>query len=155
MRRLPLDLVYREQVRVNLPCRSLVVRAVRAVWPYLKVPPGTTAELAVTLVGPARMRSLNRRWRKTDRPTDVLAFPLQQPKIAGYTAVSLGDLFVCPAVVRAKAEAGGTPERAQFTWTLVHGLLHLAGYDHERGPRAAARMAALERRLLNTLSVRS
>jgi rRNA maturation RNase YbeY len=107
-----------------------------------------TAELAVTLVGSARIRALNRKWRKTDKATDVLAFPLQHARIEGYTAVSLGDLFICPSVVRAKARAWGRPVRAQLKWTIVHGLLHLAGYDHERGSRAAARMAATERQLL-------
>lgn len=147
-----LDLVYRKQVRTALPCRGLVVRAVRAVWPHLKVPRGKTAELSVTLIGPARMRTLNRRWRRTDRVTDVLAFPLQQPKIAGYTAVSVGDLFICPAAVRAKAAAWGNPVRTQLKWTLIHGLLHLAGYDHELGPRAAARMAAAELESMKRMS---
>ena len=151
MARLPLDLVYREQVRDTVPCRGLVVRAVRAAWPLLKVPRSHTAELGVTIVGQARMRGLNKRWRKVDRPTDVLAFPLQQPKIAGYTAVSLGDLFICPAVVRAKARDWGRPVRTQMKWTIVHGLLHLAGYDHERGKARAARMAALEKRLLKRI----
>ena len=146
-----LDLVYREYVRETIPCRGLVVRAVRVAWPLLRVQRGKTAELAVTIVGPARMRALNRKWRKVDRPTDVLSFPLQQPAIAGYTAVSLGDLFICPSVVRAKARAWGRPVRAQMKWTIVHGLLHLAGYDHERGARRAARMAAEERRLLKRI----
>jgi len=151
MKKLPFDLVYRNLVRENIPCRGLVVRAVRAAWTLLKVPRGMTAELAVTLVGPTRMRSLNRRWRRTPRATDVLSFPLQHARIAGYTAVSLGDLFICPSVVRAKARAWGRPVRAQLKWTIVHGLLHLAGYDHERSSRAAARMAAAERNIMKKL----
>ncbi len=146
-----LDLVLRSTVRGSGLSRALVVRAVRAAWPLLKIPTGHTAELAVTAIGPARIRALNRRWRRVDKPTDVLSFALHMRPIAGYTAVSLGDLFICPAVVRAKARAAGRPVREQMAWTVVHGLLHLAGYDHERGPRAAARMAAAERSVLKRI----
>ena len=148
-----LDLVYRDLTRQHspVPCRGLAVRAFRAAKPHLRLPRGTTAELSVTLVGPARMRALNKRYRRHDEPTDVLSFPLPGPRIRGYTAVSLGDLFICPAIVRAKAVQWGRPMRTQMKWTLVHGLLHLAGYDHERGPRGAARMASLERTILRRL----
>lgn len=127
------------------------MRALRAALPWLNVPAGHTAELGVQVVGPARMRAVNRRWRRRDEPTDVLAFPLSGPRIRGYTAVSLGDLFICPAKVRAKAEAWGNPAREQMRWTVVHGLLHLAGYDHEKGPAAARRMAALEQTILKRM----
>jgi len=146
-----LDLVYRATSRDALVSRSLVVRVFRAAAPWLGIPAGHTAELGVQVVGPARMRSVNRQWRRVPQPTDVLAFPLSGPRIKGYTAVSLGDLFICPAKVREKAAAWGSPVRTQMAWTLVHGLLHLAGYDHEAGPAAARRMASLERTILKRL----
>lgn len=146
-----LDLVFRDTTRERMPVRGLVVRAVHAARPYLKLPRGKVAELSVTLIGSVRMRTLNRQYRKVDKPTDILSFPLPGPDIQGYTAVSLGDLFICPAVVRANAKAWGRSVRAQMQWTIVHGLLHLAGYDHERGPRAAARMAVVEQKILKRL----
>jgi probable rRNA maturation factor len=146
-----LDLVYRDRTGGTMPCRSLTVRAFKAARPYLKLPKGKTAELSVTVVGPARMRALNRRYRKTDRPTDILSFPLRTPAIAGYTSVSLGDLFICPAVVRAKAALWERPVRVQLAWTLVHGLLHLAGYDHEKSAAAARRMTSVETKILKKL----
>lgn len=147
------DLVFRDFTRRHspVPCRGLAVRALRAARPYLKVSPGKTAEVSVTVVGTARMRALNRRWRKVDKPTDVLSFPLPMRPIQGYTAISLGDIFVCPDVVRAKAKASGTAYRKQMKWTLVHGLLHLAGYDHEKGVTAAKKMNAAERRILKRM----
>lgn len=147
------DLVYRDMTRQrpSVVPRALVVRTFRAARPFLKLPRAKTAELSVTLLGPSRMREMNRKHRRVDTPTDVLSFPLRTPEIAGYTAIALGDLFVCPAVIRAKADAAGVPVRRQAAWTLVHGLLHLAGYDHERGARHAARMATLEQRILTTL----
>lgn len=148
-----LDLVYRDLTRQRnpVPCRGLAVRAFRAARPYLKLPRGATAELAVTLIGPARMQALNKRYRKKDEPTDILSFPLPGPKIRGYTAVSLGDLFVCPAVVRVKAKEASRPVRTQMKWTLVHGLLHLAGYDHEKSAAGARRMAAAEKKILQSM----
>ena len=134
-----------------MPCRGLVVRAFHASRPWLRIPKGHTAELGVQIIGPVRMRTLNRTYRKVDKPTDVLSFPLHQRPIQGYTAVSLGDLYICPAVVRVKANADGRAVRAQMKWTIVHGLLHLAGYDHERGAAAARRMAILEKTILKKI----
>jgi probable rRNA maturation factor len=147
-----LDLVVRNTTRERVPMRQLVMRAIDAAWPYLKIPRGKTAELSVTVVGPARMRALNRRYRNIDTPTDVLSFPLPGPNIQGYTAVSLGDLFICPAVVRKKAQEWDRSLVAQLRWTIVHGILHLVGYDHERDSRAAARMAAMEKKVLKRMA---
>ena len=146
-----LDLVFKDTTRSTIPCRGLVVRAFRAAKPFLKIPKRHTTELGVQLIGPARMRALNRKWRKVDTPTDVLSFPLLQRPIQGYTAIALGDLYICPAVVRAKAQADGRPVKDQMKWTIVHGLLHLAGYDHEKSASAARRMASAERAILRTI----
>jgi len=147
-----LDLVYRDKTRsMHALTRALVARVFHAAKPYLGIKKGMTAELAVTVVGPTAMRALNRRWRKKDKPTDILAFPLSGPTITGYTAVSLGDLFICPAAVEAKAKAWGSPLRVQMKWTVVHGLLHLAGYDHEKSPAAARRMETAEQKILKSI----
>ncbi|HXV27283.1 MAG TPA: rRNA maturation RNase YbeY [Candidatus Paceibacterota bacterium] len=147
------DLVFRDLTRKRDPVlrRALVVRALRAASGALRVPRGITAEIAVTVVGPRRMRSLNRKWRKVDNPTDVLAFPLHPRTPKGYTSVSLGDIFICPDVVRLKARQAGNPYSGQAKWSLVHGILHLAGYDHEKSTAAAKRMEAQERKILRSL----
>lgn len=158
-----LDLVFRDTTRTRgrqrpLLSRRTVLRVVGAAWPLLNIPRGHTAELAVTLVGQARMRAMNRRWRKVDAGSDVLSFPLPMKPIAGYTAVSLGDIFICPAVVCAKAAASANTVRDQMQWTLVHGLLHLVGYDHpdagRSGPRLKRRgekMFSLEQKILRSM----
>jgi probable rRNA maturation factor len=64
----------------------------------------------------------------------------------------LGDIFISPSDVAAKAAVAGNSVRAQMTWTVVHGLLHLAGYDHEKNSAVADKMFALERKLLKKLS---
>jgi len=89
---------------------------------------GAGREMALQTVGPARMRTLNRRYRGKDKPTNVLAFPA--PPAPGPVA-PLGDVVICPTVLRREAREQGKPERAHWAHLVVHGALHLAGYDHE------------------------
>jgi probable rRNA maturation factor len=74
--------------------------------------------LAIELVGEERIRELNREHRSTDRPTDVLSFPIDEAGPANGPR-ELGDVVICPERTRDLAEA------------TVHGVLHLCGYDHE------------------------
>jgi probable rRNA maturation factor len=91
--------------------------------------------VAVTLVGSRDIRRLNRLHRGVDRPTDVLSFPVDEaPPPAGPR--ELGDVVVCPEVTENLPEA------------VVHGVLHLCGFDHERD---GGEMEALQRRVLAEL----
>jgi probable rRNA maturation factor len=90
---------------------------------------GGRREMALLTVGAARMRTLNRRYRGKDKPTNVLAFPA--PAAPGGQPLPLGDVVICPAVLRREAREQGKPERAHWAHLVVHGTLHLAGYDHE------------------------
>jgi len=86
------------------------------------------ATISVTFLGPARMQSLNREWMGRDRPTDVIAFALPGP--SGELA---GDVYVCPAVARDQAGSLGVPLRQELIRLVVHGTLHVLGYDHPDG----------------------
>jgi probable rRNA maturation factor len=103
---------------------------------------GHGRELGVRVVAPAESRSLNRRWRGKDKPTNVLSFPAP-PHLP-----TLGDLVICAQVVREEAEHFGKPLEAHWAHMVVHGALHLVGYDHEAGRREQLRM---ERREIRTL----
>jgi len=107
-------------------------------------------ELSVLLVGPAASRALNARYRGRDRPTNVLSFPA--PPGAAAASGLLGDLVICPAVLRAEARAQHKSARAHWTHLVVHGVLHLAGYDHERTDDSQ-RMERREIRVLRRLGV--
>ncbi len=109
-------------------------------------------EVGIKLVGASGMRTLNRTHRKIDRPTDVLSFPLHTKAIAGYTSLALGDLVLCPEVVAKKAKETGHTVRYQMMWSVVHGVLHLLGHDHERSANKARTMAKLEELILHTLA---
>jgi probable rRNA maturation factor len=108
-------------------------------------------ELSVLVVGPARSRSLNHRYRGQDHATNVLSFPAA----AGASSPAgklLGDLVICPQVMRREARAQGKAERAHWMHLVIHGVLHLAGYDHQR-PVDARRMERREVALLRSLGV--
>ena len=92
---------------------------------------GGGRELAVAVVGATESRRLNARYRGRDRATNVLSFPAAA-QAAGAGARPLGDLVICPRVLRAEAVAQCKPLRAHWAHLVVHGTLHLLGYDHER-----------------------
>ena len=99
----------------------------------------------IRIVGPAGSRRLNRDYRGKDKPTNVLSFPASsvEREIEG----ELGDLVICAAVVGREAKEQGKPGPAHWAHMVVHGILHLHGYDHER-PRAARLMERLEVEIL-------
>ncbi|MBX3329063.1 MAG: rRNA maturation RNase YbeY [Nitrospira sp.] len=114
------------------------------------------SELSLELTGDRRMRRLNREHRKKDRPTDVLAFPIREavmPRgVRLITTQMLGDVVISlPTAVR-QAKKAGRSINDELAMLLVHGVLHLCGYDHERNQREAARMSRREQALLRLIS---
>ena len=107
-------------------------------------------ELSVLLVAKAASRALNARYRGRDQPTNVLSFPAP-PSLAAVSGL-LGDLVICPALLRLEARAQHKSARAHWTHLVVHGVLHLIGYDHERESEAQ-RMQRREIRALRLLGV--
>ncbi len=85
---------------------------------------------------------LNHEYRGKDVPTNVLSFIYES------ASVVMGDLVICLPVVAQEARTQGKPLKAHMAHMVVHGMLHLQGYDHETGPRDAARMEAKEREIL-------
>jgi probable rRNA maturation factor len=96
------------------------------------------AELAVRVVRAAESRRLNARYRGRDKPTNVLSFPVPQLPAAGTRNLPrpLGDLVICASVVRDEARQQRKPIRAHWAHLVIHGALHLLGYDHERDTEA-------------------
>ena len=108
------------------------------------------AELSLVLVSDRVMHQLNRTWRGKDRATDVLAFA--QREGAGTTPDGLlGDVVISVDTARRQAAELGHSLAAEAERLLVHGLLHLLGYDHERSAAEAQRMQRKERALLRAL----
>ncbi len=106
--------------------------------------------LVVRVVDERESRALNYRFRQQDRPTNVLSFPAD-PEFAadpeGDGTLFLGDLAVCAPVLEREAAAQGKRPADHWAHLLVHGTLHLLGFDHQADDEAAA-MESLERRIL-------
>jgi rRNA maturation RNase YbeY len=102
------------------------------------------SELSVSLVRDDEIRDLNRRYRHKDRPTDVLAFALREGAFAA-VGNALGDVVISLETARRQAREHGGALVDEVDRLLVHGILHLAGYDHEISPREERRMRRKER----------
>jgi probable rRNA maturation factor len=111
------------------------------------------SEAAVVLASDAFVRTLNARYRGRDAPTNVLSFPFAPP--AGAPPQSppyLGDVILAGETVAREAHASALPPLAYLQHLVVHGLLHLAGFDHDAA-QSAATMEGLEREILAALGV--
>jgi probable rRNA maturation factor len=110
------------------------------------------AALAIRVVTTAESQRLNREFRGRDRPTNVLSFPADRalPAAAGAEPAPLGDVAICARVVAREAREQRKSLAAHWAHMVVHGVLHLVGYDHEREPDAR-RMERREKVLLARL----
>lgn len=88
-------------------------------------------DLTIRIVGAAESRRLNRDWRGKDKPTNVLSFPASCAGFPGVDEAPLGDLAICATVVQRESREQGKSARAHWAHMVVHGVLHLLGYDHE------------------------
>lgn len=117
-----------------------------------EIRPSSMLTAALALSDDAAVRALNRQWRQQDKPTNVLSFPAPPPSRGHNGARFLGDIVLAEETLLAEARAAGIPAEHHFQHLLVHGLLHLMGYDHE-DDREATTMEALETRVLDALGV--
>jgi probable rRNA maturation factor len=108
------------------------------------------SELSIVLTGDAEVRRLNRQYRKKDKTTDVLSFPLLEGKkmrLGSRETIPLGDVVISVPQTRRQARERNVHFRRELALLLVHGILHLLGYDH--GTMAEEkRMFGLQARLL-------
>jgi probable rRNA maturation factor len=116
-----------------------------------------TVEISVTLTGDDQVRALNARWRGKDKPTNVLSFPMADELDLKRATVAerellLGDLVLAHGVCEREAHEKAVSFQEHATHLLVHGTLHLLGYDHERDDHAAD-MEAREVRALRRLGI--
>lgn len=106
------------------------------------------AELTIRLVDSEESQQLNRDYRGKDKPTNVLSFPFEAPP--GITLPLLGDLVICVSVVENEAREQHKPLQAHWAHMVVHGCLHLLGYDHIEDAEAEE-MESLETQLIESL----
>lgn len=109
------------------------------------------AEVSLLFTDDSHMHRLNLRYRGRDRPTNVLSLPAA-PVLVGRLGPLLGDIVLAAETVRAEAKAQGLAENDHLTHLIVHGLLHLIGYDHEVDSEALV-MEGLETAILGDLGI--
>lgn len=118
----------------KLPASELDVR--RAAIAALESERADSALLSIAFIGTRAMTSLNTKYLRKRRPTDVIAFAFQNP--AGGSA-TVGDIYICPDVARANARRQHVPVKEEILRLVVHGVLHTLGHDH---PESANRVSS-------------
>ncbi|KPJ73409.1 hypothetical protein AMJ48_01485 [Parcubacteria bacterium DG_74_1] len=98
-------------------------------------------DLSIALVGQKKIRELNKNYRKKDKATDVLSFKYD----------SLGEIVICPEVVRKNAKKFNSTFKKELARVLIHGILHLLGYDHNKSITEAKRVIKKEKYYLSYL----
>ena len=132
---------------------SQVARAVEAGLAIAPDKPEGAVEVSILLADDEMVRDLNKSWRGKDKPTNVLSFPAAPQPVPPGCATPLGDVVLAyETMVRESAEQG-KPLQNHLAHLLVHGILHLAGQDHEQGDAEAEAMEALEVTALATLGI--
>ena len=119
---------------------------------------GIAAEVSVRFTSDEEVKILNAAWRAKDKPTNVLSFPMVEPgQVASLAKAQgealLGDIVLAHGICAHEAAAKGVAVADHARHLVVHGMLHLLGYDHERGETDAQAMEDVERRALAALGV--
>ena len=138
--------VVNRQRKVPVDCgrwRAFVAKALKGV-------PAEGAGVTVAFVSDRAMRELNRRWRGRRGTTDVLSFPSEQDEFEKLEGLSLGDVVVSAEQAARQAGEHGLDFEGEVAQLILHGLLHLCGYDHERD---GGEMNALELNLRRRLGI--
>jgi len=135
--------------RVEISCdknalpvdRAWLRRAARQV---LRALGYSDAELSVYICDEEKMRALNLEWRGKDRVTDVLSFSQHEGEAVDLQDSCLGDVVICSARAQEQAKSAGVYFYDEILTLLIHGAVHLAGFDHEKGRTEAKRMREME-----------
>lgn len=144
---LTLDVIVESTLWNKNPDAETIVRDALAVAAKNTAP--DNAEVAILLTDDSAIREINRQWRDQDKPTNVLSFPAAA---AGKEAAHLGDIVIAYETLASEAAAENKPFAHHLAHLVIHGYLHLLGYDHMTDADAA-RMEQLETTLLHQLGI--
>lgn len=111
------------------------------------------AELSVLLVGDEDIKEINRQYRGMDKPTDVIAFAMRDGEFANVNSEILGDIVVSLDRAKVQARERGVDVDREVKFLLIHGVLHLLGYDHEKSDEDRIRMEKKEEVIVSFLGL--
>jgi len=136
-----------QNVRIYFPgiSKSKIAKAVNSTLPKNKA----VNDFGLIFVSSRRMAELNKKYRAKEGPTSVLSFTAYNEPRPGW---GTGDVVICPSVVKKEAEKAGFTQKKWMTWLIVHGILHLAGYDHKT-QKDRIKMEKLEDKVLKKLGL--
>ena len=109
------------------------------------------AELSILIVDDQQIAQLNRQYLNREGPTNVIAFPMRQGRFSDIAPNLLGDVVISADTARREAQSAGTSMQDRFDQLLIHGILHLLGYDHENTAAETQKMEAKTNELLQLL----
>jgi len=110
------------------------------------------AELSVLIADDQTLQALNSEWRNKDKPTNVLSFPTEVSELGRVTFPMLGDIAISLETAKREADLENKTLHHHLTHLIIHGFLHLFGYDHETD-KQALQMESLETRILKELGI--
>ncbi|MEX0347605.1 MAG: rRNA maturation RNase YbeY [Rhizobiaceae bacterium] len=132
--------------------RDIVSRAVRGVFDKVGAKSSSACELSLLFTDDKAIRRINQKWRGIDKPTNVLSFPAEPSVNPNALPAVLGDIVFGLETISCEAEVENKRFEHHLSHLVVHGLLHIFGYDHEQETDAEA-MEAMERQILQTLAI--
>ena len=140
----------RQETHPGMPAR--IEQKARAVLDALGCP---EKELSILLVDDLQIADLNATYLNREGPTNVIAFPMQEGEFAGVSPDLMGDVVISVDTAEREGTAAGMDVETRMVELLVHGVLHLMGYDHEHDEAQARRMEAKSVAVLEAIGLRS
>lgn len=110
------------------------------------------AELSLLFVNDLQIQALNQRYLRRDKPTNVLAFPMRKGEFSILHPHLLGDIVISVETAKRQSNRFGLDEIGMIILLMVHGLLHLTGYEHEGTKKGAREMASRQRELFQRVT---
>ncbi len=110
-------------------------------------------ELSILIVDDAEIALFNRDYLKREGPTNVIAFPMREGEFGNINPLLLGDVVISAETARREAEEMGIGTEERFMQLLIHGILHLFGYDHENDEEEAVRMETKSEELIKLIDI--
>jgi len=147
-----LDLVFKNHTLSKVPNKKFFVKILNTVIREINIK-NKKIEVSLILVGDARIKELNKKYRNKNQVTDVLSFPLKETRLKKYDILPLGDIFICLpfAVKESKRQDVGLEK--ELAWLTIHGFLHLLGYNHDKSKQRAEEMFKLEGQILSKIKL--
>ncbi|MBI4158408.1 MAG: rRNA maturation RNase YbeY [Candidatus Yanofskybacteria bacterium] len=155
-----IDFVFKNWTRQKTPAEKFFNKILEVAAKELKLKDDFS--ISVNIVSESKINTLNKKYRKKNKPTDVLSFPLnnQQPitnnqrqitRLPNCPITDIGDIFVCLSIAKNDAKSENISINRKLAQLTVHGFLHLQGYEHEKSKKEAEKMFKLERKILSKI----